>query len=261
VSGVSALLAATGLAVGYDADPVLDGLTFAVHAGERVAVLGPNGGGKSTLFRVLTGELAPLAGSIAIAGRVAVVPQTERSRLDYPVTALDVALMGAIPHRAWWRRPGRADRVAAREALAAVGLADLAGRPFGELSGGQRQRVLVARALVHDGEIMLLDEPFAGVDAPSGEVLEGLIDRLAAAGRAVLIATHDIEQARRFDRVLCLNRRQIAFGGPAVLDRLVIEATYGAEIVAVPGEDGAGTRAILPAHHHDHGDGHGHAHG
>ena len=117
--------------------------------------------------------------------------------------------------------------------------------------------MLVARALVQDAGIVLLDEPFTGVDAASAEVLAALIDRLAAEGRAVLVATHDVDQARGFDRVLCLNRRQIAFGAPDVLTRPVLEATYGGAIVSVDdGSDGQPARGILPAHHHDHGDGH-----
>ena len=229
--------------------PAISGFTFDVEAGQRVALLGPNGGGKSTLFRVLTGELAPSSGEVAVAGGLpALVPQTERSRLDYPVSALDVALMGALPRLAWWRRPGRADRARAHEALARVGLAELAGRTFGELSGGQRQRVLVARALVQDSPLVILDEPFAGTDAPSAELLSALFDELAAEGRGLLMATHDIEQARGWDLVLCCNRVQIAFGEPAeVLTPEVIERTYGGAIVTVGGE-----RAILPAHHHDH---------
>ncbi len=229
--------------------PAISGFTFDVEAGQRVALLGPNGGGKSTLFRVLTGELAPSSGEVAVAGGLpALVPQTERSRLDYPVSALDVALMGALPRLAWWRRPGRADRARAHEALARVGLAEPAGRTFGELSGGQRQRVLVARALVQDSPLVLLDEPFAGTDAPSAELLSALFDELAAEGRGLLMATHDIEQARGWDLVLCCNRVQIAFGEPAeVLTPEVIERTYGGAIVTVGGE-----RAILPAHHHDH---------
>ena len=245
------LVGADRLAATYPGEsvPAISGFTFDVEAGQRVALLGPNGGGKSTLFRVLTGELAPSSGEVAVAGGLpALVPQTERSRLDYPVSALDVALMGALPRLPWWRRPGRADRARAHEALARVGLAELAGRTFGELSGGQRQRVLVARALVQDSPLVLLDEPFAGTDAPSAELLSALFDELAAEGRGLLMATHDIEQARGWDLVLCCNRVQIAFGEPAeVLTPEVIERTYGGAIVTVGGE-----RAILPAHHHDH---------
>jgi ABC-type Mn2+/Zn2+ transport system ATPase subunit len=245
------VIEAQGVAAGYAGQVVLDDLTFAVAAGQRVGVLGPNGGGKSTLFRLLTRELVPLAGRLEVGVPVSVVPQSDRSRLDYPVTALDVAVMGAVPRLPWWRSPGRRERHAARTALEAVGLGDLAGRQFGELSGGQRQRVLVARALVQDGGIVLLDEPFTGVDQPSGDVLARLIDRLAAEGRAVLVATHDVEQAAGYDRVLCVNHRQIAFGGPETLVPAVLEATYGSELVALPGAPG---RAIVPPHHHhDHG--------
>jgi ABC-type Mn2+/Zn2+ transport system ATPase subunit len=228
---------------------VLEDVTFAVRGGERAAVLGPNGGGKSTLFRVLLGELAPVAGSVAVGARCGSVPQTERSRLDYPVTALDVALMGTLPLREWWRRPGRAERRAAQDALAAVGLADRARESFGELSGGQRQRVLVARALVQDARVLLLDEPYSGLDAPAAQRLTDVLDELAAEGRAVLVATHDVEQARAWDLVLCLNRRQVAFGPPEeTLTVPVLEATYGGSIVALPGA----ARGILPPHHHDH---------
>jgi ABC-type Mn2+/Zn2+ transport system ATPase subunit len=242
------LIAADGLHAGYGAGPVLRDVSFAVAPGERVGVLGPNGGGKTTLFRVLLGELAPQTGEVR-APRCAMVPQTERSRLDFPVSALDVALMGSLSRLPWWRRPGRSERARARAALADVGLADRADTTFGELSGGQRQRVLIARALVQDARAILLDEPFTGLDAPAAERLEDVMAALAAEGRALLIATHDVVQARRWDRVLCVNGRQVAFGLPAeVLTREVLEETYGEAIVALPG---AGP-AIMPAHHHHH---------
>jgi ABC-type Mn2+/Zn2+ transport system ATPase subunit len=242
------LVRAEALAAGYGAAPVLTDVSFALHAGERMGVLGPNGGGKTTLFRVLLGELAPLAGTLEAPARFAVVPQTERSRLDFPVSALDVALMGSISTLPWWRRPGRAQRRAARAALAAVGLCEQADATFGDLSGGQRQRVLVARALVQDARVILLDEPFTGLDAPSADRLEALLGELAAEGRGVMIATHDVDQAREWDTVLCLNRRQVAFGPPAAtLDRDVLEATYGGAIVELPGGE---LRGVLPPHHH-----------
>lgn len=248
------LVEVAGVAAGYDGRPVLDGVEFRVRGGERVAVLGPNGGGKTTLFRVLLGEIPAGAGTVELSARCATVPQTDRSRLDFPVSALDVALMGTIARLPWWRRPGRPERRQGLGALEMVGLGELAHESFGALSGGQRQRVLVARALVQDAGLLLLDEPFTGMDAASSERLTALLDELAADGRGVLIATHDVEQARAWDLVLCLNRRQIAFGAPAeTLTRPVLEATYGAAIVALPREAGSGEDlAIVPPHHHDH---------
>jgi ABC-type Mn2+/Zn2+ transport system ATPase subunit len=244
---------ASGLAAGYGGQPVLSDVSFRVDPGRIVAVLGPNGGGKTTLFRAMLGELEPAAGSIHLPARAAAVPQTERSRLDFPVSALDVVLMGTIPGRPWWRRAGRAGRAEARRALDLVGLAEQEAASFGELSGGQRQRVLVARALVQDAPVLLLDEPFSGLDAPSSERLTALLSRLAAEGRAVFVATHDLAQARAWDLVLCLNRRQVAFGPPAeTLTREVVEATYGGAIVQVPGTAPGEGLGILPAHHHGH---------
>ena len=244
------LIEAAGLSAGYGGVAAIEGVGFSLPSGERLALLGPNGGGKTTLLRALLGERRPLAGSLRVGARCASVPQTERTRLDYPVSALDVATMGALSRLPWWRRPGRAERQAARAALDRVGIGSLFDSTFGELSGGQRQRTLIARALVQDARVLLLDEPFTGLDRPASESLERLVSDLAAEGRAVVIATHDLEQARRWDSVLCLNRRQIAVGPPAeTLDRAVLEATYGGAIVELPG--GAG-RGILPPHHHDH---------
>jgi ABC-type Mn2+/Zn2+ transport system ATPase subunit len=242
-------VACRDVTLAYGTRTVLRDVTFAVGPGERAAVLGPNGGGKTTLFRALTHDLEPVAGELLAPPRSGIVPQTERSRLDFPVSALDVALMGAVSRLPWWRRPGRAERERAHAALARVGLADQAGETFGGLSGGQRQRVLLARALVQDAPVVLLDEPFSGLDTRSTELVMGLLDALAAEDRAVLIATHDVEQARAWDLVLCLNRAQIAFGPPAdTLTLPVLERTYGATIVELPGEPG---QAVMPPHHHD----------
>jgi manganese/iron transport system ATP-binding protein/manganese/zinc/iron transport system ATP- binding protein len=187
-----------------------------------------------------------MAGTLAVRARCAIVPQTERSRLDFPVSALDVALMGAYARTPWYRRVATTDRELARDALARVGRGDRAGDRFGALSGGQRQRVLVARALVQDARLLLLDEPFAGVDRASEEAIMGILDELRAEGRVLLVATHDIEQARRWDRVLCLRGEQIAYGPPAsTLTTEVLETTYGAEIVVLEG----GGRAVAVQHH------------
>jgi ABC-type Mn2+/Zn2+ transport system ATPase subunit len=246
----TALIEAEGLAAGYDGAVTISGVEFSLGEGQTLALLGPNGGGKTTLLRALLGELPPLAGALRVAARCGTVPQTERSRLDYPVSALDVATMGTLPRLPWWRRPGRRARDAAAAALDRVGLGALAEQTFGRLSGGQRQRVLIARALVQDAAVLLLDEPFSGLDRPSSEGLEALIAELAGEGRGIVIATHDLEQARACDLVLCINKLQVACGRPdRVLDDLgVLEATYGGAIVEIPGSG----RAILPPHHHHH---------
>ncbi|HEV7805355.1 MAG TPA: metal ABC transporter ATP-binding protein [Solirubrobacteraceae bacterium] len=236
-----------GLTASYGAGPpALRDVTFAAARGQAIAVLGPNGGGKTTLFRALLGELPAVAGTVSYERAPAYVPQTERSRLDFPVSALDVALMGAYARTPWYRRIRAMDRRLARNALGRVGLGDRAGERFGELSGGQRQRVLVARALVQDAPLLLLDEPFAGVDRASEEALMGILDELRGEGRVLLVATHDIEQARRWDRVLCLRGEQIAYGPPATtLTTEVLEATYGGEIVVLE----SGDRAVAVQHH------------
>jgi ABC-type Mn2+/Zn2+ transport system ATPase subunit len=237
------LAEARGLSAGYGGPPALTDVDFRIEPGQRVGVIGPNGGGKSTLFRAMLGELKPTAGSVDVRVRAGSVLQIHRSRLDYPVSSLDVALMGTLSRLPWYRRPNRAERRRALEMLGAVGMRDLAGSTFGELSGGQQQRVLVARALVQDARLLLMDEPFNGVDPTSAEQLMELIDRLAAEGRGLMIATHDVDQTRGWDRVLCLNHRQIAFGTPVeTLTPETLSATYPSPI--------PGAVVVLPHHGH-----------
>jgi ABC-type Mn2+/Zn2+ transport system ATPase subunit len=246
VSAPRSLLRVSALEAGYaSGHAAISGIEFAVSRGELVAVLGPNGGGKTTVFRALLGELPFIEGTIERDAAVAYVPQTERARLDYPVSAFDVALMGTYASLPWHGRLGSDQRRTALEALARVGLEQEAETAFGALSGGQRQRALIARALAQDAEIMLLDEPLSGVDRPSAQQVLAVLGELRDQGRAVLVATHDITQARTFDRVLCIHGSQIAFGPPATaLSRPTLERTYGAELVILDGEP-----AVVVDHH------------
>jgi manganese/iron transport system ATP-binding protein/manganese/zinc/iron transport system ATP- binding protein len=243
------LIEVRGLSGGYaPGEAAIAGVDFALERGQTLAVLGPNGGGKTTLFRALLGELPFREGRVEVPA-IAYVPQTERSRLDFPVDALDVALMGTYGSVPWYRRVGREQREAALAALERVGLADRAGVRFGELSGGQRQRVLIARALAQGAEALLLDEPLSGVDRPSAERILAILDELRGSGRAIVLSTHDIEQARSFDRVLCLHRSQIAFGPPDALTADALARTYGSELIVL----GDGERAVVVQHHdHEH---------
>ncbi|MBJ7471807.1 MAG: ATP-binding cassette domain-containing protein, partial [Solirubrobacteraceae bacterium] len=162
---------ARGVEVTYpgEAQPSLCGATFQIARGQSVALLGANGSGKSTLLKAITGELPVGAGELVVTGNVAAVGQHEQLRRDIPITAVELALMGAYHRTPLLRRVSKADRALAHQALERVGLADVAARPVAELSGGQRQRALLARALVHGGDVLALDEPLAAIDPGSAQ--------------------------------------------------------------------------------------------
>ncbi len=240
------VLEVSDLAGGYGGESAIADVNFVLPRGQLMCVLGPNGGGKTTLFKALLDELPERSGRIELGGAIAYVPQTERARLDFPVSAIDVVLMGTYSELAWYQRIGHRQRKAADAALERVGLADRSDDGFGRLSGGQRQRVLIARALARDAAILLLDEPLSGVDAVSAERILLVLDELRREGSAVVVATHDIDHARKADSVLCINGRQVAFGSPeSALSGECLRRTYGHELVVLPG----GNEAILVDHH------------
>ncbi|MGN9907494.1 anchored repeat-type ABC transporter ATP-binding subunit [Phytohabitans sp. LJ34] len=217
-------LTVEGLAVDLGGRPVLRDVHMSVDTGELVGLLGPNGAGKTTLLRCVLGLIRAKAGRIAVGGSATVgyVPQRHEFTWDFPISVEQAVLSGRTGRIGLLRRPGVADWRAVGEALDRVRLADLRRRPVGELSGGQRQRVLVARALALRPDILLLDEPYAGLDMPTQELLGELFATLARE-RAVLMATHDLAAAvHDCDRLVLLNRTVIVAGPPGELrDRRV----------------------------------------
>ena len=231
----------------FNGSDVLRDVSFALGAGQRLGVVCPNGAGKTTLFRVLAGLLRPASGHVRIFGHgpggdtcIAYVPQRSTLDLTFPVTAAEVVMMGRIREIGILRWPGRADWRAVYQALERVGLSESAGRRIGELSGGQQQRVFLAQALAQEAELILLDEPFTGLDFPSVESLFQILDELQASGVTEIISTHDLNLAsERFAQVLLVNRRLIAAGTPSqVLTQVNLVAAYGGHIHRLPEGDG-----------------------
>jgi ABC-type Mn2+/Zn2+ transport system ATPase subunit len=243
--------AADGLTVAFGDVAALDDVSFELPVGSRTAVLGPNGAGKSTLFRAAVGLIGAEAGTVRLASRrVAFVPQHLDVEPAFPVTGADVVRMGRYGDLGWVRRFGPRDHELVAEAQRALDVDHLAGRRFGDLSGGERQRVLLAQAAAQDADLLLLDEPFTGVDRPTHAAARALLGRWSEQGRTIVVATHDLESAARdYDLVLCLNHRLVAFG-PA--------ETTGTEKVLAETFDGhvlrVGELLVDVAHHH-HGAG------
>lgn len=229
---------AEGVTVAYDARPVLRSVSFRVMPGEMIGIIGPNGAGKSTLLKCMLGLIRPDYGGVKVFGEpaadarrhVAYVPQTEAVDWDFPVTVRDVVLMGrALEGFLGW--PGKKDRDRAHEALEQVGMASFETRHIRQLSGGQQRRVFLARALCQDAELLLLDEPFAGVDAASEQAIFELIDDIREMGKTVIVVNHDLSILERFDHVLMLNQRVTAYGPPSeVANDQNLSATYGGRL-------------------------------
>jgi ABC-type Mn2+/Zn2+ transport system ATPase subunit len=229
---------------GYFGRDVLDEVSFDVEPGDFVGIIGPNGSGKSTLLKVIAGLHPAQCGAVSVFGGppdprrriVGYVPQAESVNWAFPVTALDVVLMGRYSKLGFFRGPAKKDVDSARAALEDVGMADRAGSQIGELSGGQQQRVFVARALTSDPELLLLDEPIAGVDAASQHAIFTLLEDRQRRGMTIVASTHDLScVATWFDRLLCLNHRVIAYGPPSeVLNDEILSKTYGSHVLLIP---------------------------
>lgn len=232
------------LTVRYGEVTALQSASLAVSAGRVTALIGMNGSGKSTLFKAVMGIARPAAGTVRLDGRspaaarrrglVGYVPQNESVDWQFPVSVRDVVMMGRYGHQGLTRRPRTADRAAVDEALEQVDLTDLADRQIGRLSGGQRKRAFVARGIAQGAGILLLDEPFAGVDKRSEATIIELLRTLAADGRTVLVSTHDLHGVPQLadDAILLLHR--VLFHGPAA-DALTPERlarTFGLEVPA-----------------------------
>lgn len=211
------------ISIGYGDKTILRDLSFQVPHGTRVAVVGPNGAGKSTLFKALVGLLPLQHGDIIIHGEalgthkdcVAYVPQREEVDWRFPVTVDDVVMMGRFSQMGWFKQPKAYDKEMVHKSLTQMGIADLAGRSIGQLSGGQQQRAFLARAIAQEPHILLMDEPFTGVDVTTQEATLRLLDHLQEKEVTAIVSTHDLNLAgSRFDLVLLLNHRLISFGTP-----------------------------------------------
>lgn len=227
------------LTVSYGTKPVLVDVSFEVPRGTVVGILGPNGAGKSTLIKSVMGFVPRDFGSVSLfgekvddaRGRVAYVPQRGQIDWRFPVTVRDVVLMGRYGFVPWYRALGSKDHDIARRALDSVRMLDFQDRQIGQLSGGQQQRVFMARALAQESDILLLDEPFAGVDAATERAIAELLTTFKQQDKTVMVVHHDLETAAEFfDRIVIVNKRLFAYGPPRNVMRpdLLVEVYGGA---------------------------------
>ena len=231
-------LTVDNLSAGYRGkDFAIADICFDLHIGERVALIGPNGAGKSTLFKTLVGMIPHQTGYISLHGEdcrtshklFGYVPQQEAIDWSFPATVEDVVMMGRVRKIGWFRMPSKHDRQIVQYALEQVGMSEFIHRQIGQLSGGQRRRVFIARALAQETDVLLLDEPFNGVDVNAEAEIFATLESLQEKGITMLIATHDLALANtRFDRVLALNCQLIADGEPKdVFTPDILRRVYG----------------------------------
>lgn len=251
-------LEARGLAVGWGRHPVLEGVHLTLDAGRTLALVGTNGSGKSTLLRTLAGLLAPMGGQLRVLGaapgtqprRVAYVGQFHPQGFVLPLRARDVVAMGRYPRRGLVGRLRADDQRLVDDAMERMDVGALAGRALRDLSGGQQQRVYLAQMLAWHADVLLLDEPAAGLDVRANDLLARALDGERARGAAVVVATHDIRDAMAADVAVMLAGRVVAAGAPAaVVNRDTLRDTFGLVVTdALPGV----ALAVDPHAHHDH---------
>jgi len=243
----ASILEVSGLNARYNGALALDEISFSLHQGERVAVVGPNGAGKSTLFLVIAGIKQADEGQVSIFGHrpgkhicIAYVPQRSQVDLSFPATVEDVVMMGRVGKIGLLRWPRRSDWDLVHRSLELVDMDGRAGDAIGDLSGGQLQRVFIAQALSQEADLILMDEPFTGLDAPSRQKIFSILDLLRERGITVMVATHDLKLASTaYDRVMLLNRRLLAFGPPEeALAPQRLLAAYGDHMHVFHDEDG-----------------------
>lgn len=232
----AAAIEVSHLTVSYGPVPALLDISLSVPAGQLVGVIGPNGSGKSTLIKSILGFVRPDVGEVKLfgedaskaKGRVAYVPQRGSVDWDFPITVREVALMGRYGKVPWWRDLSRRDREITDEALDMVRMSDYKNRQIGQLSGGQQQRVFMARAMAQGADILLLDEPFAGVDAATERAILDVLDRTKASGRTLMVVHHDLTTAAEyFDTLVLLKQRLYAYGPPRiVLEQELLSQVY-----------------------------------
>lgn len=253
------VLEVNNLSAGYPGERrAIRGVTFDVERGERVAIIGPNGAGKSTLFKAMVGLIPHTTGGMSIHGEdcrtshtmVGYVPQQEFIDWNFPVTVYDVVMMGRTRQIGWLRWAGRRDHDVVQAALEQVGMLAFQRRQIGQLSGGQRRRVFIARALAQETDVLLLDEPFSGVDVSAEHEIMETLDDLQQAGITILLATHDLNMAStRFDRMLLLNGEVVAYGLPEdVFQPEMLVRAYGGQI----GIFHQGEQTLIIADEHGH---------
>lgn len=211
------------LTVSYGTVPALLDISFSVEPGQIVGIIGPNGSGKSTLIKSVLGFVKPDYGSVKLFGKeadqakgaVAYVPQRGAVDWDFPVTVRDVALMGRYAGLPWWKDLSADDKRKADEALKMVRMTEFRNRQIGQLSGGQQQRVFMARALAQGSDLLLLDEPFAGVDASTERAILDVLRQTREAGKTTLVVHHDLSTAEEyFDKLILLKQRLFGYGTP-----------------------------------------------